>query len=111
MSHLFLELSLVTSVELMEKMNNITEFILIGLTQNMQLQIFSFVVFFIVYLLTLVGNMLIIITVSSSRALGSPMYFFLSFLSLIDGCCSSSMTPKMLADSFSVRKPFLSVDV
>ncbi|KAL1786281.1 olfactory receptor 4C12-like [Sigmodon hispidus] len=85
-------------------MNNITEFILIGLTQNMELQIFSFVVFFIVYLLTLAGNMLIMVTIISSRTLGSPMYFFLSFLSLIDGCCSSSMTPKMLADSLSVKK-------
>ncbi|XP_034351408.1 olfactory receptor 4C46-like [Arvicanthis niloticus] len=86
-------------------MNNITEFILVGLTQNMELQILAFVIFFIVYLLTLVGNLLIMVTIfSSSRSLGSPMYFFLSFLSLIDGCCSSSMTPKMLADSLSVRK-------
>ncbi|KAL6084589.1 hypothetical protein STEG23_036632 [Scotinomys teguina] len=85
-------------------MNNITEFILIGLTQNMELQIFSFVVFFIVYLLTLAGNMFVMVTISSSRTLRSPMYFFLSFLSLIDGCCSSSMTPKMLVDSLCVKK-------
>uniref|UniRef100_A0A8C0WB29 Olfactory receptor n=2 Tax=Castor canadensis TaxID=51338 RepID=A0A8C0WB29_CASCN len=86
------------------KMNNVTEFILLGLTGNMELQKLSFVVFLIVYLVTLAGNLLIMITISTSRALGSPMYFFLFYLSLIDICCSSSMTPKMLADSLSVRK-------
>ncbi|XP_005383994.2 PREDICTED: olfactory receptor 4C12-like [Chinchilla lanigera] len=88
----------------MEKMNNVTEFILLGLTQNMELQKISFAVFLIVYLVTLVGNWLIVITIGTSRALGSPMYFFLSYLSLIDICCSSSMTPKMLAGSLSLRK-------
>ncbi|XP_029813214.1 olfactory receptor 4C12-like [Suricata suricatta] len=88
----------------MEKMNNVTEFILLGLTQNVELQKFSFVVFLIVYLVTLAGNLLIMITISTSRALETPMYFFLSYLSLIDGCCSSSMTPKMLADTLTVRK-------
>ncbi|XP_058383309.1 olfactory receptor 4C12-like [Diceros bicornis minor] len=84
--------------------NHVYKFILLGLTQNMGLQKFSFVVFLIVYLVTVAGNLLIMITISTSRELGSPMYFFLSYLSLIDGCCSSSMTPKMLADPLSVRK-------
>ncbi|XP_039082721.1 olfactory receptor 4C12-like [Hyaena hyaena] len=88
----------------MGKMNNVTEFILLGLTQNMTLQKFSFVVFLIVYLVTLAGNLLIMVTISASRALETPMYFFLSYLSLIDGCCSSSMTPKMLADTLTMRK-------
>ncbi|XP_037695491.1 olfactory receptor 4C12-like [Choloepus didactylus] len=88
----------------MERMNNVTEFIFLGLTQNVELQKFSFAVFLIVYLVTVAGNLLIIITVSTSTALGSPMYYFLSYLSLIDGCCSSSMAPKMLADSLAVRK-------
>ncbi|XP_015360715.1 olfactory receptor 4C12-like [Marmota marmota marmota] len=85
-------------------MNNVTEFILLGLTPNTELQKFSFVVFLTVYLATLAGNLLIMVTISTSRALRSPMYFFLSYLSLLDGCCSSSMTPKMLADSLSVNK-------
>ncbi|XP_006190339.2 olfactory receptor 4C12 [Camelus ferus] len=88
----------------MERMNNLTEFILLGLTQNVELQKFSFVVFLMVYLVTLAGNLLIMITVSTSRALGCPMFFFLSYLSLIDGCSSSSMVPKMLADTLTVRK-------
>ncbi|XP_016041873.2 olfactory receptor 4C12-like [Erinaceus europaeus] len=85
-------------------MNNVTEFILLGLTENLELQKVSFVVFLMVYLVTLAGNLLIMVTISTSRTLGSPMYFFLSYLSLIDGCCSSSMTPKMLADTLSEKK-------
>ena len=88
----------------MERTNNVSEFILLGLTQNMELQKFSFVVFLMVYLVTLAGNLVIMITISTSKALGSPMYFFLSYLSLLDSCCSSSMTPKMLADTLTVRK-------
>ncbi|XP_064145239.1 olfactory receptor 4C12-like [Loxodonta africana] len=88
----------------MKRMNNVTEIILLGLTENMELQKFSFAVFLIVYLVTLTRNLLIMITISTNRSLGSPMYFFLFYLSLIDGCCSSSMTPKMLADSLTVRK-------
>ncbi|XP_040859920.1 olfactory receptor 4C12-like isoform X1 [Ochotona curzoniae] len=85
-------------------MYNVSEFILLGLTQNTELQKLSFVVFLIVYLVTLAGNLLIMITICSSRALRTPMYFFLAYLSLIDGCCSSSMTPKMLADTLAERK-------
>ncbi|XP_037695300.1 olfactory receptor 4C12-like [Choloepus didactylus] len=85
-------------------MTNVTEFILLGLTQNMELQKLSFAVFLIVYLVTVAGNLLIIITFSTSPALGSPMYYFLSYLSLVDVCYSSSMTPKMLANTLAVRK-------
>ena len=57
-----------------------------------------------VYLVTLAGNLLIITTISAITTLGSPVYFFLSHLSFIDGCSSSSITPKMLVDSLTVRK-------
>ncbi|KAM6158317.1 olfactory receptor 4C12-like [Rhynchocyon petersi] len=85
-------------------MNNVTEFILLGLIQNLELQKVSFVVFLIVYLITLTGNLLIMITISTNNTLGSPMYFFLSYLSFVDSCSSSSMTPKMLADTLAVTK-------
>lgn len=64
--------SFVSSTELMEKMNNMTEFILLGLTQNMELQKFSFLVFLIVYLVTLASNLLIMITISTSKAWDPP---------------------------------------
>ncbi|XP_007955003.1 olfactory receptor 4C12-like [Orycteropus afer afer] len=85
-------------------MSNVTEFILLGLTQNIELQKYLFAVFLIVYLATLAGNLLIMITISTNRELGSPMYFFLFHLSFIDGFYSSSMTPKMLADTLAVKK-------
>ncbi|KAM6157754.1 olfactory receptor 4C12-like [Rhynchocyon petersi] len=88
----------------MKMTNNVTEFLFLGLIQNMELQTFLFAVIFILYLITLAGNVLIMVTICTSRALGSPMYFFLSYLSFIDGCFSSSATPKMLADILTVRK-------
>ncbi|XP_075404409.1 olfactory receptor 4C12-like [Tenrec ecaudatus] len=88
----------------MARVNNVTEFILLGLTQNKELQEFSFALILILYLVTLVGYLLIVITISTNRALGSPMCFFLSYLSLIDSCFFLSITPKMLADTLAVRK-------
>ncbi|XP_005341592.2 olfactory receptor 4C5 [Ictidomys tridecemlineatus] len=88
----------------MEQVNNVTEFILLGLTQDPHVQKLLFVVFLIIYFLTLLGNLLIVVTIITSPALGSPMYFFLSFLSFIDGCCSSTMTPKMIFDLLAEKK-------
>ncbi|KAM9659435.1 olfactory receptor 4C5-like [Trichechus inunguis] len=88
----------------MEQVNNVTEFILLGLTQNPEVQKLLFAVFAVIYLLTLAGNLLIIVTITTSPALGSPMYFFLSFLSFIDGCFSSTMSPKMIIDLLAEKK-------
>ncbi|XP_059044341.1 olfactory receptor 4C45-like [Mustela lutreola] len=85
----------------MERKSNVTEFILLGLTQNPELQKFLFAVLLITYLITLAGNLLISITIYISPALGSPMYFFLSYLSIIDGFYSSSIAPKMIFDLLS----------
>ncbi|XP_026367677.2 olfactory receptor 4C45-like [Ursus americanus] len=82
-------------------MNNVTEFILLGLTQNPQLQKVLSAVFLIAYLITLTGNLLISVTVFISPALGSPMYFFLSYLSILDAFYSSSIVPKMIFDLIS----------
>ncbi|KAM5184394.1 olfactory receptor 4C15-like [Callospermophilus lateralis] len=83
----------------------ITEFILLGLSQNPTIQKIVFIVFLLVYIATVGGNMLIVVTILCSPALlGSPMYFFLAFLSFLDACFSSVITPKMIADSLYKRK-------
>ncbi|XP_008841890.1 olfactory receptor 4C45-like [Nannospalax galili] len=84
-------------------MKNVTEFILLGLTQDPKLQKLIFTVCFIIYLVTLTGNMLISVTIFISPALGSPMYFFLSYLSIIDAFYSSTIAPKMIFDLISEK--------
>ncbi|KAM4848717.1 olfactory receptor 4C15-like [Urocitellus parryii] len=89
----------------MHNQSFITEFVLLGLSQNPTVQKTVFAVFLLVYLATIVGNMLIILTILCSPALlGSPMYFFLAFLSFLEACLSSAITPKMIADSLYERK-------
>ncbi|KAM4845631.1 olfactory receptor 4C15-like [Thomomys bottae] len=89
----------------MQNQSMVTEFILLGLSQNPQVQKVVFVAFLFVYVATVGGNMLIVCTVLCSPALlASPMYFFLTFLSFLDACFSSVITPKMIADSLYQRK-------
>ncbi|XP_070282392.1 olfactory receptor 4C5-like [Myotis yumanensis] len=88
----------------MERRNNVTEFILLGLTRNPDVQKVLLAVFTVIYFLTMAGNLLIVVTITTSRALGSPMYFFLSFLSFVDGCFSSAMLPKMIFDLLTEKK-------
>ncbi|CAK7308026.1 Olfactory receptor 140 [Vulpes lagopus] len=83
----------------MDSSRNITEFFMLGLSQNSEVQRVLFVFFLIIYLVSVGGNLLIMITIIFSPTLGSPMYFFLSCLSFIDTCYSSCMTPKLIADS------------
>lgn len=73
------------------------EFILLGLSKNQGMQEIYFVVFLLFYTLTVAGNLLIVLTVTSSRHLNSPMYFFLCHLSFLDVCYSSVTAPKMIS--------------
>ncbi|XP_023362159.1 olfactory receptor 4C12-like isoform X2 [Sarcophilus harrisii] len=83
---------------------NVTEFILLGLTQNPKMQKIIFIVFLVLYMVTLAANLLIVITITTSHALGSPMYFFLAHLSFIDTIYSSSSAPKLIMDSLHEKK-------
>ena len=82
----------------MEQRNNVTEFVLLGLTQSVQGQRILFVVFLLIYLVTMMGNLLIILTVVFSPTLHVPMYFFLGYLSFLDGVYSTTVTPNMIID-------------
>ncbi|XP_003802434.1 olfactory receptor 4C11 [Otolemur garnettii] len=88
----------------MKQNNSVTEFILFGLTQDPLRQKVVFLIFLIFYVGTMVGNMLIIVTIKSSRTLGSPMYFFLFYLSFADFCFSTSTAPRLVVDALSPKK-------
>ncbi|XP_053766987.1 olfactory receptor 7A17-like [Desmodus rotundus] len=76
--------------------SQISEFLLLGLSEEPELQPLLFGLFLSMYLITVLGNLLIILAVSSDSHLHTPMYFFLSNLSLVDICFTSTTVPKML---------------
>nr|XP_008270846.3 olfactory receptor 4A5-like [Oryctolagus cuniculus] len=84
--------------------NNVTEFILLGFTQDPAGQKALFVMFLFIYVVTMVGNLLIVMTVVSSPSLGSPMYFFLAYLSLMDAVYSTAVSPKLIIDLLCDKK-------
>ncbi|XP_029435986.1 olfactory receptor 1052-like [Rhinatrema bivittatum] len=83
------------------------EFLLLGFTEFPEEKLSLFLVFLAVYILTLVGNLGMILVIQLAPRLHTPMYFFLSSLSFVDTCYSSISAPKMLAD-FLVESPAIS---
>ncbi|XP_055990081.1 olfactory receptor 4K5 [Sorex fumeus] len=90
----------------MDKVNSsgVSEFVLLGLSSSHELQLFYFVFFSVLYVVIVLGNLLIIITVTSDVRLHSPMYFLLGNLSFVDICQASFATPKMITDFLSDHK-------
>ncbi|XP_055994688.1 olfactory receptor Olfr180-like, partial [Sorex fumeus] len=78
-----------------------TEFILIGFTDNPSLKILLFLLFFAIYIITMVGNLGLVALIFKDHHLHTPMYIFLGSLALMDSCCSCAITPKMLENFFS----------
>uniref|UniRef100_A0A8C5LV25 Olfactory receptor n=1 Tax=Leptobrachium leishanense TaxID=445787 RepID=A0A8C5LV25_9ANUR len=76
--------------------SDVTEFFLLGFQVPENSRIILFSSFLAAYILTLTGNLMIIMLVSTSRHLHSPMYFFLSHLSFCDIMLSSSINPYLL---------------
>ena len=90
-----------------ENHTSVAEFIFLGLSQDSQTQILLFILFLIIYLLTVLGNLLIIILILTDSQLHTPMYFFLRNLSFADLCFSTSIVPQVLAH-FLVKKKTIS---
>ncbi|XP_069486170.1 olfactory receptor 5A1-like [Ambystoma mexicanum] len=83
---------------------SVTEFILVGFTNNLSLQVPLFVLFLLFYALSLIGNISMVALIAIELRLHTPMYFFLSNLSFSDFCYSSVIAPKMLVDFFAKKK-------
>ncbi|XP_069915969.1 olfactory receptor 4P4-like [Oryctolagus cuniculus] len=88
----------------MEYRTNITDFILLGLSQTKEVEILCFLVFLLCYIAILIGNLLIMISITCSPLINQPMYFFLSYLSLSDLCYTSTVTPKLIMDLLATKK-------
>ncbi|XP_030402997.1 olfactory receptor 8S1-like [Gopherus evgoodei] len=88
----------------MGNQTEVTEFIILGLSDDPQVQIFLFLLFLVVYLITLLANMMIMLMIRADPHLHTPMYFFLSHLSLVDICYSSSIVPKILVHFLAEHK-------
>ncbi|XP_044841787.1 olfactory receptor 11A1-like [Mauremys mutica] len=76
---------------------SITEFILLGFGNHPELQIFLFLLFLVIYVVTMAGNILIMVLVVTDQHLHTPMYFFLGNLSCLETCYTSTILPRMLA--------------
>ncbi|KAI5185453.1 Olfactory Receptor 7E24 [Manis pentadactyla] len=87
-----------------QNLTGVVEFLLLGLTEDPELQPFLFGLFLSMYLVTVLGNLLIILAIVSDPHLHTPMYFFLSILSLADLGFTSTTVPEMIFDIQTHRR-------
>nr|XP_015106550.1 olfactory receptor 4K3-like [Vicugna pacos] len=90
----------------MEEVNQtvVSEFIILGLCNSWELRAFFLLIFSSLYLITILGNIFIVLLITADLHLHSPMYFLLANLSFIDFCLSSVITPKMITDFLKENK-------
>ncbi|KAM6201792.1 olfactory receptor-like protein OLF3 [Rhynchocyon petersi] len=86
------------------------EFILLGLSSDWGTQVSLFVLFLVMYLMTVLGNILIVLLIRLDSRLHTPMYFFLTNLSIVDVSYATSIVPQLLVHLLSEHKviPYLS---
>ncbi|XP_072489081.1 olfactory receptor 5M11-like [Notamacropus eugenii] len=85
-------------------LTSVTEFILLGLSSQPELQIYLFLLFLMIYLMILLGNLLIVLLILRDSRLHTPMYFFLTNLSIVEVCFTSCVFPQMLVHFLAERK-------
>ncbi|XP_074046184.1 olfactory receptor 5V1-like [Macrotis lagotis] len=100
----FIFISAVKDIEEMGNQTVVTEFVFLGFSNQPVLQGVLFTIFLIVYLVTLLGNFLILTAIRINPALHTPMYYFLSNLSFLDICYTSTTLPIMLVNFFREKK-------
>ncbi|KAG6513036.1 olfactory receptor [Crotalus adamanteus] len=88
----------------MENQTDSFVFLFLGLSGDPQLQIFLFLIFSIIFLITLLGNITIILIIRMDPSLSTPMYYFLTHLSFVDICYSTDIVPKMLTNFLMKQK-------
>ncbi|XP_014459553.1 putative olfactory receptor 2B8 [Alligator mississippiensis] len=87
-----------------ENQSTAEEFILLGVSDQPQLELLLFVLILVSYMMTLLGNVTIIVVSRLDPHLHTPMYFFLSNLSFLDICYTTSVGPQMLVNFRSMRR-------
>ncbi|XP_016069445.1 PREDICTED: olfactory receptor 2D3-like [Miniopterus natalensis] len=87
-----------------ENQTYVTEFVFLGLSQDPQTQVLLFFLFLTIYLLTVLGNLLIVVLTHMDSTLHTPMYFFLRNLSFADLCFSTTTVPQALVHFLARRK-------
>ncbi|XP_055990734.1 olfactory receptor 4P4-like [Sorex fumeus] len=88
----------------MEHRTNVTEFIFVGLWENKQIELLFFFFFLLCCLAILMGNFIILLTITCSHLIQQPMYYFLCHLSLMDLGYTMTVIPRLLRDLVAARK-------
>ncbi|XP_067399125.1 olfactory receptor 10C1-like [Emydura macquarii macquarii] len=88
----------------MGRNTSVTEFVILGFSNHPDMNSILFVIFLFIYIITVLGNILIIVVINVDPALHIPMYFFLRNLSFLEICYTSVTLPKMLANLLSEDK-------